>query len=387
MARSQQRTALFYDAPLSTREDLALLKGMLLFFDDIVVFTTPEHRARRAATDSHLWGPLAERGLLRFVDPRDVTTSHTEVIIRSTLHRAAMENAEHWLAAAAEGAWNIEVPRLQGHFSRSASVRTTESSGSRDPRSLELFKLLAQDGWLLPDDSTGDEWVVVPGIPSVANSLLAQAVRATARGRGWLIEPVATRRDETKVFTAIVDGAVENVGVSNVVMSDLSAVALNFSDVEPDDIVDFRARHRSEFRAYLDALHALVASAPGSDDTPDRRASLANEANRLRELQLSRWPNLGPGASLGIIGATWTLVSGDLLGALIGAAAAWSHLVPDGPIPVSAYTYTLCPDTELGGDAETQGGGLSSHDGGPLRPSTDLLLSDRSAARRRLRPR
>ncbi len=77
MARSQRRTALFYDAPLATPEDVALLKGMLLFFDDIAVFSTPEHRSRPPAIDPHLAAPLAERGLLRFVDPRYVTPSHT----------------------------------------------------------------------------------------------------------------------------------------------------------------------------------------------------------------------------------------------------------------------------------------------------------------------
>jgi len=346
MARSQQRTALFYDAPLSTREDLALLKGMLLFFDDIVVFSTPEHPARPPAINWHLCAPLAERGLLRFVDPRGVTTPHAEVIIRSTLHRAAMENAERWLAAATGGDWDIEVPRLQGLFSRSLPIEAGQSPGSYDPGSLELFKLLAQDGWLLPDDASATEWVVMAGLPSVANSILAQAVRATAAAYGRWVEPVATRRDEAKVFTAILDNAVGDVGPSDVVASDLFGVTLDLSDVGLDDILDFRARHRREFHAYVAALHALVASG----DSAGRSASLIDEANRLRELQLKRWTKLGPGVSLGIVGAAWTLASEDLLGALIAAAPAGSHLSPDGPIRVSAYTYTLRPDTELGGD-------------------------------------
>jgi hypothetical protein len=345
MARSQRRTALFYDTPLSRREDLALLKGMLLFFDDIALFSTPRHGARAPEIDPHLCAPLAKRGLLRFLDPRDVTTSHTEVIVRSTLHRAAMENAEHWLAAAAAGDWDVEVPRLQGHFSGPVLIKPRELSTPTGRGSLELFKFLAQDGWLLPDDSTDDEWVVIPGIASVANSILALAARASAREQGWLIEPVATRRDEAKVFTAILDDAVENVGASDVVMSHLSAVTLDFSEVELDDILDFRARHRSEFRAYVVALQTLVASARTSRDSADRRAFLVDEANRLRELQRRRWTKLGAGASLGIIGVAWTLASGDLLGASIGTAAG-SQLLPDGPAPASAYTYILRPDIE-----------------------------------------
>ena len=348
MARSQRRTAFFYDTPLSTPEDVALLKGMLLFFDDIAVFSTPEHRWRPPAIDPRLCAPLAERGLLQFVDPRDVMTSQNEVIVRATLHRAAMENAEEWLAAATAGDWDFEVPRLQGRFSGPVPVKAGFSA-SRDPRSLQLFKLLAQEGFLLPDESTDDEWVVIPGIASVANSILAQAVRATARGQGWLVEPIATRRDEAKVFTAILDDAVENVGASDVVVSDLSAVTLNLSEIGLDDILDFRARHRSEFRAYVLALQALLASGPTSRDLADRRAALADEAHRLRELQLRRWTKLGAGVSLGIIGAAWTLAGGDLLGALIGAAAIGSQLLLDSPTPVSAYTYILRPDTELAG--------------------------------------
>lgn len=344
MARSQRRTALFYDAPLSTPEDVALLKGMLLFFDDIAVFSTPEHRSRAPAIDPYLSAPLAERGLLQFVDPRNVTASHTEAIVRATLHRAAMENEEHWLAAAAAGDWYIEVPRLQGRFPGPVLIKTSEFSSPRVPGSLELFKLLAQEGLLFPDESTHDESVVIPGNASVVNSILAQAVRATAGKQGRLIEPVATRRDEARVFSAIFDDAVESVGASDVVMSDLPAVTLNFCQVGLDDILDFRARHRSEFRAYVLALQALLASASSPPDLADRRAALVDEAHRLRELQLRRWTKLGGAVSLGIVGAAWTLASGDLLGALIGGTTAGSTPLPDRPTPVSAYT-TFCGRT------------------------------------------
>lgn len=344
MERSQRRTALFYDAPLSTPEDVALLKGMLLFFDDIAVFSPPAHAPCPPTLDPRLSKPLVERALLHFVAPRHATRSHTEAVVRATLHRAVIENAEHWLAAVSAGDWDIEVPRLQGRFSRPALMGTGGSSGSFDRRSLELFKLLAQEGLLFPDESTDDDWIVIPGVASVANSILAQAVCATAREQRWLIEPVATRRDEAKVFTAILEDAVENVGASDIVMSDLSAVTLDLSHVGLDDLLDFRARHRSEFRAYVLALQALIASAPTSRDVADRTAVLVDEAHRLRELQLRHWPKLGAGVSLGIIGAAWTLASGDLLGALIGAAGC---LLPSGPTPVSAYTYIVRVDTEI----------------------------------------
>ena len=339
MARSQRRTALLYDAPLSTQEDLALLKGMLLFFDDIALFSTPAHRSGPPAIDPHLSAPLVDRGLLQFVDPRYLTASHTEAIVRATLHRAAMENEERWVAAAAAGDWYLDVPRLQERFPGPAPASPTDAG------SLELFKLLAQEGLLFPDESTDHDFFVVPGSASVANSILAQAVRATAGQQGWSIEPVATRRDEARVFSAIVDGAVENVGASDVVMSDLPAVTLNFRQVGLDDILDFRTRHRSEFRAYVLALQALLAPAPNSPELATRRAALVDEAHRLLELQLRRWTKDAGVVSLGIVGAAWTLASGDLLGALIGSAG--SQLLPDGGTPVSAYTYILRPDTEL----------------------------------------
>lgn len=348
MARSQRRTALLYDAPLSTREDVALLKSMLLFVDDIAVFSTPGNRSGPPVIDPHLSEPLVERGLLQFVDPRDVTSPHTEVIVRAALHRAVMENAEHWTAAAARGDWHIEVPRLQGRFSSPLSITTGEFSPAPDQRSLELFKLLAQEGVLFPDESADDEWLSIPGIASVANSILAQAVRATAGEQGRLIEPVATRRDEARVFTAILQDAVENVGASDVVATDLPAVSLNLAEAGLDDILDFRARYRSEFRAYVLALQGLLAP-PTSRDLVDRKAALADEAHRLQELQRRRWTKVGPPVSLGLIGATWTLATGDLLGAQIARAAAGSKLLRGGRTPVTAYTYILRPDIELAG--------------------------------------
>lgn len=346
MARSQRRTALLYDAPITTPEDVALLKGMLLFFDDVAVFSTPGHRSGPTTVDPRLCAPLVERGLLQFLDPRTVVAPHTEAIIQAALHRAAMENEAGWLAAAATGDWDLDVPRLKGRFPSPLAIGTGDIASSRDERRFALFKLLAQDGLLFPDESTDDDWFVTPGNASVANSILAQAVR-TAGGPGRSIEPVATRRDEAKVFSAILDGAVESVGASDVVLSDLSPVTVDFCQIGLDDLLDFRSRHRSEFRSYLVALHVLLASAPGSGNSPDRIAALRVEAHRLLELQRRRWTKLGGTVSLGIVGAAWALRSGDLLGALIGGAGV--HPLPDGRSPVSAYTYLLRPDAEPAG--------------------------------------
>lgn len=348
MARSQRRTALFYDAPLSTPQDLGLLKSMLLYFDDIAVFSTPGYRSVPPTIDPYLAAPLAERGLLQFVDPRIVMPSQSEFVIGATLQRVATQHAEHWLAAAVAGDWDLDVPRLQGRLSGPLAIGTGQVSASGEAGTLDLFKFLAQDGWLLPEEST-EEWLLIPGSTSVANSILAQAVRTIAGQQGQVIEPVATRRDEARVFTAILDGAVEGVSASDVVMSGLSAVALDLSRVGLDDILDFRSRHGSELRSHVLALYALLALAPTSPDVGDRKAALADEANRLRELQRRRWPNVGATVSLGIVGAAWTLGSGDLLGALIGGPTAGAHVLADRPIPVSAYTYVVRPDTELAG--------------------------------------
>lgn len=345
MARSQRRTALFYDAPLATPEDVALLKGMLLFFDDIAIFATPAHSPRSPPLDPRLAAPLVERGLMQFVAPLELTRSQTETIVRAALHRAVMENAEQWLAAAAAGDWDFDVPRLQGRAPGTDLMRLSDASAVPSPGSLQLLKFLAQDGLLLSDDAPDDDRIVIPGIASVANTILAQAVRTTAGEQGWLIEPVATRRDEPKVFTAIIEDAVENVRAADVVASDLSPLAVDLVRVGLSDLLDFRARHRGEFRAHALALQALLAPAPRSGDVAGRKAALVKEAERLRELQRRRWPELaGAGMSLGIIGASWTLASGDLLGALIGAAG--SQLLPVGPTPVSAYTYVLRADAE-----------------------------------------
>lgn len=349
MARSQRRTALLYDSPLATPADIALLKSLLLFFDDIAVFSTPDDRSRHHAIDPHLSAPLVECGLLQFVDPRYVTASHTEAVLRAALHRAVMEREEHWLAAAAAGDWYLEVPRLQERFPRPAVTETSELSPVRDPGSLGLFKLLAQEGLLFPDESTEEELIVIPGRASVGNSILAQAVRAIQGQQGRLVEPVATRRDEAKVFSAILDDAVENVGASDVVLSDLSAVTLDFCHVGLNDILDFRTRYRSDFRAYVAGLQTL-ATTPNLRNPADRRAALVEQAHRLVELQRRRWAKLEGTVSLGIVGAAWTLANGDLLGALIGGTAAGSQRLPYGPAQVAAYSYILRPDPALAAD-------------------------------------
>ena len=80
------------------------------------------------------------------------------------------------------------------------------------------------------------------------------------------------------------------------------AVTLDLSKVGLYDILGFRARHWSEFCAYVLALEAL-GPGPTSPAIADRRAALVDKADRLRELQRRHWTKLGPPTSLGIVGA------------------------------------------------------------------------------------
>lgn len=137
------------------------------------------------------------------------------------------------------------------------------------------------------------------------------------------------------------------------VLGDLAAVGIDFTEIPLQDLLDFRAEHGAQHRAY--ALAARRAALEISQADPAERPVL--EALRIQELAAAaeeldslRRQLLRPALAtvFSVLGAAWTVKQGDPVGALIAAAGAVAAL-PNWPTApeVSAYSYLVEAEGEF----------------------------------------
>jgi hypothetical protein len=129
----------------------------------------------------------------------------------------------------------------------------------------------------------------------------------------------------------------------HVVALDLETVSVDLSRVPLDEVLEFRAQHGSEFRAYARNLRSFVAelaSLPiGERDARicDRQEELADAAHELRRTARRRWIRPLGKAGLALAGAVWNAATGDPIGALVSGGGGLLE-APESR-PVSAYSY------------------------------------------------
>jgi hypothetical protein len=130
----------------------------------------------------------------------------------------------------------------------------------------------------------------------------------------------------------------------HVVARDLETVGVDLGPVPLDEVLEFRAAHGDEFqryardlRAFTRGLHA-VTEVERDRALEDRAAELDETAEALRTIARQAWKR--PLAfGLGIVGETWRVVEGDVIGGLLALGAAGIAAASAVGTETSAYSY------------------------------------------------
>jgi len=324
--------AYYYPAPYWHYDEVDQVKALLLFFDQIAILRPRYMSGIERLTDPVLAGPLRDLDILKVLEPEefvdrqmteDLATAMVSLLTSGTFDDLDRNFHFQELSQSRVG-WGADVGL--------ASMLTEELIGQGLARSSE-------DGVSIP---------MHPEVRTTILVLLAQLARAAGRRQGLDLHPTTSQAQPADaLIKALARSQMPSAG--HLVGLDLEAVTLDLTSVPLDELLDFRARHAVEYRAYARDLHqVLVRLGPLPEDErqvlfQDRREDLAERAFGLRRASRSlQRPGVGGVASvsLGLAGAAWELAGNrDPVSAVLALAAGTAALIPTPT--VDAYSYVI----------------------------------------------
>jgi len=321
--------AYYYPAPYWSWREGGWVKSLLLFFDQVSILLPRYMYGRHEWADPTLVIPLEERGLLQVLDPDDwvdqeMTEQLAQVMVELLPNGALDDLAE-------------EQPLHELSNSRLGFSADVELAGM-------LVEELAARDLARPSE----DGVSVPLHPTVRTTILAvlgQLARPAGARRNLSIHPATN--DPHAMGGLIRTLAREQMpSAGRVINLDLNQVSFDLDPVPLDELLEFRLEHGDSHKAYMRSLRGFMSELAEVDDVGDRERVLRERlqeiddaAHDLRRVTRRSLGKTAGGFSLGLAGAAWSVASGDILGALLGAAGVTLGLVPERRGPATAYSY------------------------------------------------
>jgi hypothetical protein len=305
------------------------IKNLILFFDGVSLLVPEYMRDRVERNDPAIVTGLLEEKLLHIFEP--------EQLVDKT---ATSQLAESLVNIIASGALDSLVTEPT-HFAELSMSRL----GYRGDVGLAqmIFEELKRKG-LAKDSEDGVSIPMHPMVRSLVLVLLAQILREPARDRGYDLAPAT---DRPKLVGALREllSIPEGPSIGHVVAFDLNAVGVDLGPIPLDEVLGFRREHFDEHRKYARAVrlfvHELSTMPPETRQVAfeERQAEIDELAASLRRVSRRAWKKPASFA-LSILGATWTVIMGNPIGALLaGAGSVLNTFGGKGTVDTGAYSY------------------------------------------------
>lgn len=332
-------TAYYYPAPYWMAGEGDWIKSLLLFFDDVAILLPDYMWGRHRDADPSLAGPLEEQGLLRILEPK-------EWIDADVVEKLAEIMVELLAGGVFDG-----LPE-ERYFAELSQSRV--GYGADADLAQFLVDELLQRGLAKPSE----DGVSIPLHPVVRTAILVilgQLAREAGERRGMAVHPATDRPDAA---TDLLDSLSREPMPSceGVVKLDLEPVTLDLSTIPLEDVLKLREDHREAHKAYMRSLRGFLVELGRISDLAEREAALLERRREIADLAhdnrrtvgLSLGKNLGSW-SMGLAGAVWSGLGGDILGATVGALGLGADLIPAGrKETVGAYSYLFAVTSAFG---------------------------------------
>lgn len=317
--------AFYYPNPIWYRGDW--VKNLILFFDGIGLLVPEYMKERLEEVDPAIVTGLKQHGLLHILEPekvvdRDATeklaAAMTDVITSGVLNDLAKEDTTFH---------ELSYSRLGGYG---------------DPGLAKMiFEELKARG-LARDTEDGVSIPMHPMVRSLVLVLLAQVLRPQGEKLGLELSPAT---DQPRLVQALVEllSLPDRPSAGHVVSFDLNTVGVDVGAVPLDELMSYRNEHYEEYRAYSRAVRQFVRElsllSPEEKSTAfeERQTEIDDLASDLRRRSRKAWKQPASFA-LSMVGAAWTLTTGDPLGALLAGGTTLLGLGTEDKT-ASAYSY------------------------------------------------
>jgi hypothetical protein len=280
--------------------------------------------------------PLLERGLLQNFDPAEWTdqealASVTDELISALDHETKMFGDSRYCSLTGfhwgQAMGNEGYRRLTEKLVNTGLVRHNDSTG--------LF--------LMPEDLR--RHILLMWFKVLATAAAPRNIR---------IHPVA----ELAVTDDLLDQYfhhssgprfLNQMATGSYFLHDMAALYLDLSTVPLDEILDFRAQHGVQYRAYLADLLAYVERAAREYDPAfhaTREEVIIDQWNELERLTRKTFSKRAGVAALSLLASVWSGSRGDPLGAILAGMTALLAL-PEMPSPPPQFAYLFTVRNEL----------------------------------------
>jgi hypothetical protein len=330
---AQPEIAYYYPGPLWRSGDW--VKTLLLFFDGVALLVPEYLRDKPFRNDPVMAEPLQDQGLLHILEPETfIDQPSTERLTQIMVDLIT------------SGAFDRLDRRPRFH-----ELSYSRLGGAVDSSLADLVLEALQERGLARASEDGVSIPMHPLVRATVLVLLAQILREPGRRRGLALQPVTDRQD-------VLDGLLSTLrlpqlpSAGRVIALDREQVSLNLASVPLDEVLEFRATHGPQHRAYMRHLREFLVELAGLDELDrarafvDRREELADAADDLRRRARRYWRKPLAGFGLGVAGAAWSAHQGDYPASLIQLGAGLLSLqgMPD---TGSAYSYLFTAQRRL----------------------------------------
>ena len=305
------------------------IKNLILFFDGVGLLVPEYMRDRIDRNDPAIVTGLLEEKLLHIFEPETlVNKSATEQL------------AEGLVNIIASGA--LDSVATEG--TRFAELSMSRLGYRGD---IGLAEMIYAELKLRGLAKTSEDGVSIPLHPMVRSLilvLLAQILRQPGRDKGFDLAPTT---DRPKLIDALREllSIPSAPSIGNVVAFDLNAVGVDLGPIPIDEVLSFRRDHLAEHRKYARSVrlfvHELSTMQPEAQAIAfeERQAEIDDLAADLRKVSRRAWKRPASFA-LTMIGATWTMIMGNPIGAILaGAGGVLNTLGGRGTVDTGAYSY------------------------------------------------
>jgi hypothetical protein len=333
---SNHRHAAFYYPGVIWR-DASWVKSLALFFDEIALLVPDYMRDRLQLLDPAIVAGLEEAGLLRILSPESLVDNNAAEQLASTLGDVI-----------ASGVLD-ELP----HAGPFQELSWSRMGGLGDPELAQMiFEELHQRG-LAKQSEDGASIPLHPLVRNLFLVMLAQILREGGAGLGLELSPATDSPRIQAALVQLLQVPSPEPAAAQIVTVDLDFVGPNLAAVPLDEVVQFRAEHGAEFRAYARRLRAVVretAEDPGDDATSvldDRLAEIHEAGETLRHGPLRTMAGTA-GIGLGIAGGVTSAVAGEPVGAILSAFSTAAGVAALPRMTITPYSYLFSIRDEFG---------------------------------------
>ena len=326
VSRPSSEVAFYYPGPIWFSGDR--IKSLLLFFDGVALLVPKYMKGRPEQLDPTIAQPLRKLGLLHLLEPEILVDKDATKQLAAALGQLLASGTFDQLSKDKSAFQELSYSRLGGYG---------------DPKLAEALLKELKARKLARNTKDGVSIPMHPLVHAAVLVLLAQILRSKGPSLGFELSPATDRPQLVESLCELL--SVPNSPASgHVVAFDLETVAPDLSVVPLDEVLDFRRSHLKEFKAYARNVRRFVVElsqlAPRRRETAfnDRQEEIRDLAADLKRKSRKAWKKPASFA-LSIAGATWTLHSGDPIGALLAAGAAAAGALSDDKPEVSAYSY------------------------------------------------